>query len=74
MFDLAQLGMPMIVDAHDKKWVAVYSIRSTDEASYFVAIEAQEDGKVVLPAAAHVIEVPFDAATIERRRKAKEKP
>jgi hypothetical protein len=76
MFDLSQMYMPMVVEAHAKKWIAVYRITGdSDDGTFYMAAEQNGDneGRVVVPAALHLICVPHDEKTLEARRKAKEK-
>lgn len=66
MFDLSQMGMPAIADAHGKKWLAVYRIRGDSAGTLFIAAEADANGQVLLsalPLPLSLILVPHDEET-----------
>lgn len=62
MFDLAQIDLPKLVDAHGKRWIAVYRIsQSADSVDTYLAVEnaadSPDESRAVLPAQCFLIQV-----------------
>lgn len=74
MFDLTQLGLPRLVDAHGKKWVAVHRVAEddepiSDERELFMAVDAA----VAMPAPLQLISVPRSPAEVEMLKQARQR-
>lgn len=57
--DFARMGLPAVVEAYDKKWLAVYYVKSNKDGIYYLACEIDDasDGEQ-LPAVCSLIRVP----------------
>lgn len=76
MFDLSQMFLPAIVEAHGKRWLAVYRVSSHDTYHTYIAVPAEAEGNtsLPLPQPCTLIGVAFTEQELEgvRRRKERE--
>jgi len=76
MFDMERFGMPIMVEAHGARWIAVYRVSTNDTHHSYIAVPANEEGTATqtLPQPCSLILVPLSTRELESvwRRKERE--
>lgn len=76
MFEMERLLLPVVVEAHGQRWIALYRSQTTDTHHTYIAVPAADGGdtSLELPQPCTLIAVPLTARELEgvARRKERE--